>query len=214
MAHVFTDDFLKETISLAIKAEPPGQYSLLRHAMYLQLTNRLKEHDGADRRCLSISSSNGLAKICGLRSVAFIAADYPAVTITDLPYADDEFDFCVSDQVLEHVEGDPFLAFSESMRVLKPGGIAVHTTCFINPVHGVPRDFWRFSLDALRLLASACNAEVMECGGWGNWEAWKLVQLGFRFVPVPMNPDHPVYKIAVQNDPTVPISTWIIVRKK
>jgi 2-polyprenyl-3-methyl-5-hydroxy-6-metoxy-1,4-benzoquinol methylase len=44
----------------------------------------------------------------------------------------------VSDQVLEHVVGDPQTAIDETLRVLRPGGIVIHTTCFMNPIHGAP----------------------------------------------------------------------------
>lgn len=42
-----------------------------------------------------------------------------------LPYPDRFFDLIVSDQVLEHVF-DPDATFREQLRVLKPGGLAIH----------------------------------------------------------------------------------------
>jgi SAM-dependent methyltransferase len=52
-----------------------------------------------------------------------------------LNFADESFDFVMCDQVLEHVEGDPQLAFDETWRVLRPGGIAIHTTVFNYSYH-------------------------------------------------------------------------------
>ncbi len=34
-------------------------------------------------------------------------------------------------------------------------------------LHGYPKDFWRFSPDALRLLTEPYS-EVLEADGWGN----------------------------------------------
>lgn len=42
-----------------------------------------------------------------------------------LPFDDDSFDFCFSDQVFEHVQ-NPAIAFRELARVLKPGALSVH----------------------------------------------------------------------------------------
>jgi ubiquinone/menaquinone biosynthesis C-methylase UbiE len=53
-------------------------------------------------------------------------------------FGDNTFDAVASDQVLEHVEGDPFVAIAESVRVVKAGGFVVHTTCFLNSLHGAP----------------------------------------------------------------------------
>ena len=59
----------------------------------------------------------------------FLEANYPAnVIFWHSLMADCEFDFVVSDQVLEHVEGDPYVAVAETLRVLKPWRHAIHTT--------------------------------------------------------------------------------------
>lgn len=63
----------------------------------------------------------------------------------NLSFNDEQFDFCISDQVLENIEGNPFKAFSETARVVKKGGRVCHITCFINGIHGAPNDFWRYT---------------------------------------------------------------------
>ena len=65
---------------------------------------------------------------------------YPEVDLQDLPYADNSFNFIISDQVIEHLE-NPKRAIEESYRVLMSGGIAIHTTCFVNAIHPYPKDF-------------------------------------------------------------------------
>jgi len=42
--------------------------------------------------------------------------------------------------MLQHVEADPQQTIDESWCVLRHGGIASQTTCFINPVHRAPGD--------------------------------------------------------------------------
>jgi len=83
---------------------------------------------------------------------------------------------------------------------------------FLNPLHACPKDFWRFTPDALSLLHQDWS-EIIEVGGWGNFATWSLVQDGLRFTGVPSANWHPLHKIAMYNDPLWPIVTWIIARK-
>jgi SAM-dependent methyltransferase len=163
-------------------------------------------------RVLSISHSENLVDLVGLEPTEIVPADYPEHDFLSLAFEDESFDYVLSDQVLEHVEGNPQQAIDESYRVLTPGGIAIHTTCFINPVHGAPKDFWRFTPDALSLLHANWR-EIIEVGGWGNFQVWLLVQDGMRFAGVPHARWHPLHKLAVRNDPSWPIVTWIVARK-
>lgn len=185
---------------------------LTRYSMYKRLAAvgiNLPRREG---RVLSISHSENLIELLGIKATSVVSANYPDCNILNLDEDDESFDFVLSDQVLEHLEGDPFKATAECHRVLKPGGIAVHTTCFINPIHCVPRDFWRFTPDALGLLHENWS-EIIECSGWGNFEVWKYINDGLRFLPVPNVKWHPVYKLATKNDPIWPITTWIVAIK-
>jgi SAM-dependent methyltransferase len=163
-------------------------------------------------RILSISHSAILVSVLGLRPTEVVEANYPDQDLLSLDVADNSVDFAISDQVLEHVEGNPQQAIDECHRVLKPGGVAVHTTCFINPVHGAPGDFWRFTPEALCLLHRTWS-EVIEAGGWGNFQAWAVVHDGLRFEGVPHAAWHPLHRLAMKNDPLWPIVTWIVARK-
>lgn len=190
---------------------PRGPH-ITRYYMYNRLHAigpRLPNKNG---RVLSISHSGNLAELVGLQPREIVSAGYPEHNILSLDFPDASFDYVLSDQVLEHVEGDPYQAISECHRVLRRGGIALHTTCFINPIHGAPKDFWRFTPDALSLLHQGW-AEVIEVGGWGNLQVWSVVQDGIRFVGVPHAKWHPLHQLAMRNDPLWPIVTWIVVRK-
>ena len=96
-------------------------------------------------RVLSISHSAKLCDILGLQPTEVVEANYPDYNMISLDFPNESFDFVVSDQVLEHVEGNPQQAIDECWRVLRPGGIVVHTTCFINPIHDEPNDYWHFT---------------------------------------------------------------------
>ncbi len=187
---------------------------ITRYSMYRALKDILADESrGAGKKALAISFSANLLPVLGIENASVTEANYPEHNIIDLcAFPDASFDFIVSDQVLEHVEGNPQLAFDTSMRVLKPGGIAVHTTCFINPVHGHPGDFWRFTPEALRYLARGFS-EIIAAEGWGNRAVWIVDALGLRFFPVPHAKWCPLRIIATRNNPLWPVSTWIVARK-
>lgn len=154
----------------------------------------------AAMKALSISHSEKLCAILGLAGASVTPVSYPEVDLLALPFGDREFDCIVSDQVLANIAGNPYQAVSEGFRVIREGGLVVHTTCFINPLDACPRDYWRFSPLALRLLCEGHGA-VLEADGWGNPYAWIAIALGHRFTPVPEDSEHPFHQLAVYNDP-------------
>ncbi|MFY1638217.1 class I SAM-dependent methyltransferase [Solwaraspora sp. WMMB335] len=184
--------------------------------MYERLTsvvaNTIGGQDGVGLSALAISGSRYFAEQIGLGKADTVEANYPEFDMLALPFPDNEFDVVLSDQVLEHVEGSPFVAVQESIRVTRPGGYIIHTTCFFNEIHGSPQDFWRFTPDALRLLCRGV-ADPIEVGGWGNLALLPLTWLGLRFRPVPASRWHPLHRLAVYNDPLWPVVTWLVARK-
>jgi SAM-dependent methyltransferase len=153
-----------------------------------------------------------LARLLGFKDEQITDASYPEFNILSLPFEDGEFDAVVSDQVLEHIEGNPQSAIDETFRVLKPNGISLHTTCFINPVHGAPNDYWRYTPDALKLLTKK-HGEVLDIGGWGNPYVWLFAAVGLRYEPIPDARWHPAHWIATKNSSKWPIITWVFCRK-
>ena len=190
---------------------------ITRYRMYECLKKagmNLPQHEGD---VLTISRSRNLCELLGIVPRSVTDANYPDENLLALSYADESFDFILSDQVLEHLEGNPQQAFEESWRVLRPGGIAVHTTVFIYPVHGYPvrgdaGDYWRFTPEALKLLGRRF-ARILECEGWGNFEAWKAIRNGLPSLGIPHARWHPLHRLATRNDPEWPMMTWIVAQK-
>jgi hypothetical protein len=90
-----------------------------------------------------------------MKNVELLDANYPEVDMQNLPYEYRSFDFVISGQVIEHLE-DP-----------KQAIVGIHTTCFMNYIHLCPKDYWRFSSDALKYLCKDFS-EILCCEGWGN----------------------------------------------
>jgi SAM-dependent methyltransferase len=166
-----------------------------------------------NQRILSISNSQALAREMGFRDDQIVNAVYPDEDILSLSYADSSFDALVSDQVLEHVRGNPFRAVAESFRVVKSGGLVCHSTCLVNPIHLYPEDYWRFTPEALRLLIGD-KGEIFEIGAWGNYWVWFFCKLGLRYEPIPTTHYHPARWLADHNDVEWPIVVWVIAKKK
>jgi SAM-dependent methyltransferase len=61
------------------------------------------------------------------------------------------FDAVISVDVFEHIR-EPWLAASEIVRLLRPGGFTYHSTLFSWRYHPCPVDYWRFTPAALRFL--------------------------------------------------------------
>ena len=183
-----------------------------RYSMYKRLGEVGQSLGRPEGKVLNISHSDVLIEVLGLQPTEIVNADYPEHNMLSLKFDDNSFDVVVADQVLEHVEGNPQQAIDECFRVLKPGGLAIHTTCFINPIHDAPGDYWRFSPQGLDLLHKDWS-KVIEYGGWGNFDVWRLVRNHARWVGIPHASWHPLHRIATRNEPIWPIVTWVIARK-
>jgi SAM-dependent methyltransferase len=200
-------------IQLSLLGFRKSEHDAIRFSMYEALEAFVPPLVPTEKaKVLAIGNSWVLAKMIA-PNATIVEANYPEYNILSLPFPDDTFDVVVTDQVLEHVEGDPFVAVEECRRVLKLAGIAVHTAPLLIQIHGFPSDFWRFTPDGLALLARG-HSEVLMADGWGNRYLWLLSWSGVLFGrQVPLAAWHPYHRIAVINEPHYPIAVWVVARK-
>lgn len=183
---------------------------LTRYYMYTSIRDALKQP--LKGMILGISGIKNFYPLIDMENSKLIEKEYPDIDMQELPFDGNTFDVVISDQVIEHLE-DCQRAIRESHRVLKEGGIAIHTTCFINYIHPCPGDFWRFSPDALRYLCRDFS-QVVHCGSWGNRAAILLCFLSdrLRLMSIPETRGLRHF-IATYNEERYPIVTWVIARK-
>lgn len=186
--------------------------------MYRRLKELSKTLD-LGREVLSVSHSGHLCRLMGAPQDAIVEANYPEQRINALRFDDASFSAVVSDQILEHVECSPTEAIEEVYRVLKPGGLAVHTTCFLTPYHGSDDqsdlsngDFWRFTPSGLRRLHKQYS-ETIEADGWGNAFLPICGALGLTRMQVPEASWHPLNKLARANRRSYAFVVWVVARK-
>lgn len=189
-----------------------------RYRMYQALCSQLAGRILGDR-VLAISHSRKLCVLLGAKENAIIDVNYPEHTMDNLPFNSEYFSAVVSDQVLEHIACTPSEAVDEVYRVLCPGGIAVHTTCFMTPYHGSsdPKDlddadFWRFTPSGLARLHRNYS-EVIAADGWGNPLLPLLGGLGLLHVPVPEPAWHPLNRLACINRMSYASMVWVAAAK-
>jgi len=85
-------------------------------------------------------------------------------SVADMPLKSGFFDAVVCNAVLEHVK-DPPKAVTEMGRVLKTGGYLYLSIPFLQPVHDVPGDYIRYTLEGLRRLVEDNGFRVVEVMG-------------------------------------------------
>ena len=178
--------------------------------MYCQVEHSLTQCLGPapdDLTVLSISHSTNL--LFGHKASSVTEANFPDTALPALPYTDGRFDLVISDQVLEHVQCPPIDAVAEMMRVLRPGGLLLVTTCFVNPWHPSPSDYWRFTQEGLALLVSDTSSSV-STGKSGNP---LIAFFGIRGQSVPAWPKHPLHRLAFHTSPNSPTMVWVLARK-
>lgn len=222
------ETFNRQTAEVLIAASQKSvaqkPFSIFRLGAYQRLLDSLASHDSPHKSCLVISYSLALTGVLGLNQCNKVAGNYPDHNMLDLKhFADNTFDFCVSDQVLEHVAGNPADAMKASLRVIKPGGFVAHATVFGYPLHDDDAnkptlgadtpDYWRYTPQALALLATQAGGHIITSGGHGNAWLQMLTTMGFGIILCPMDANEPLFQMAIINDDAFPIVTWVIAQK-
>ena len=198
-------------------ALPRGEH-IVRYEMYRRIREATRDLE-LGGKVLSISDSTALCRQIGVADQYVTQANYPQYDIARLAFPDNEFAVVVSDQVLEHIPCDPQVAINEVYRVLRPGGIAVHTTCFLTPFHGTAHytgdgagDYWRFTDQGLQYLHRG-YARVIAADGWGNPWMTLLNGLTLTRLPVPEASWHPINRMARLNRRSYHYVVWVIAQK-
>ena len=187
------------------------RFNISRYTMYNEIQAVTKELNFGER-VLSISLSDHLCRVLGFGEQQIYKANYPEYDVFDLSFEDEEFDCVVSDQVLEHIKGDPQRAIDETFRVIKRGGLAIHTTCLMMPVHGSPGDYWRFTTSGLEHLCRNASS-IVAVDGWGNPFMPLISGVGLSFAPIPDNKWHPMNMLARMNRESYHHVVWVVAQK-
>jgi SAM-dependent methyltransferase len=206
--------FIASVVRISLWPFAASEHSIVRFATYryFEALPRLNAQPERPPRVLAISGSQYLANLL-FPSAQIETADYPEVSILNLPYPDGTFDAIVADQVLEHVRGDPRDVFTECARCLRSGGVMVQAMPFLYQIHAYPSDYWRITPDGLRYLSEGIFSNIIDIGGWGNRYVGILSWLGLEGANVPQANWHPFHQIALLNEPNNPVQVWIVAEK-
>ena len=172
-----------------------------------EVSQRLPRHGDV----LTISHSEHLCRVLSINPDKLVSCNFPEFNILNLPFEDSSFDFVLTDQVFEHIEGNPQNAVDETLRVLKPGGYVLHTTCMMTGIHG-PGDYWRFTPEGLAYLCRNA-AQIIEVGGSRHPLVPLFTFLGFTWISVPDAKWHPMHYFATLRRDSYPFVVWVLAQK-
>ena len=146
-----------------------------------------------------------------MKDVDFYNLRYPDYDIQNMDkIPDNSVDVFYSEMVLEHIE-DPQKAIDESYRILKPGGIAIHTTVFLMPYHPCPIDLARFSPDLLERMHKDYSEVI--AGGNGNWRSMAALLMRLTRFPVKYPNGNLLSALLKGNNNKYMLTTWSVAQK-
>ena len=90
---------------------------------------------------------------------------FPTVDIVNscgnLPFKSHSFDLVISQAVFEHLP-DPFHMAAEILRILKPNGLVLIDTAFMQPQHADPNHYFNMTIDGLKQVLK--HFEIVDVG--------------------------------------------------
>jgi SAM-dependent methyltransferase len=149
--------FLGEPSNPMMRGEPVSRHPALRDvgAQHLDL-------DGGG---LFLDAGAGWPPVSHEAMVELEVERYPSTNVVadahELPFVDGAFDGVMSHAVMEHVQ-DPERYSLELLRVVRPGGVFVVHSAFLQPVHAYPHHYFNTTLEGLRHLFR--SATIHEAG--------------------------------------------------
>jgi len=111
-------------------------------------------------------------EVCAHAGFEWVGVDYQArkaPILADaqcIPFEDETFEFVLCVTVLQYVQF-PFVAMHEMFRVLKPKGILIGTTAFLEPSHGT--SFYHASHVGIYSLLQQAGFNVQRIAPFADW---------------------------------------------
>ncbi|MER9133403.1 methyltransferase domain-containing protein [Mesorhizobium sp. M0768] len=162
--------------AIFFKAPKSNADNELRRLQTCELVKMLA-HTELSGTALSISGSSHLLR--GLKFEGSVEdLSYPEYDCRCIPRPDSMYDLYLSDQVLEHVGTQPDVVFSEAFRLLKKQGVAIISTCLLNPIHMAPTDYLRFTPYGIKELAERAGFTTIEQFTIGHAGDFMIQRLG------------------------------------
>ena len=119
---------LRARLAQRFDFEVRPDFRFIRSAIQRKLQGRFAAEDSEHKTAAVTRGSVWLAQMLGLTRTKLLILDYPDFTLENLALLSDEYDFVVVDRALHRCDSLEDAAH-ETMRVLRPGGCFVHTTC-------------------------------------------------------------------------------------
>ncbi len=102
-----------------------------------------------------------------------------------LPFGEASYDAVILYNTLEHIYHARELV-NDTYRVLRQGGKVVITVPFLFPVHPSPRDYWRFTEDAMRQMLRDAGYSDITCVPLGTGVSIVCYHFFERLLPRPL----------------------------
>jgi SAM-dependent methyltransferase len=115
-----------------------------------KIINKYVQDNNAIALNLGSGNSNLSEKVLNIDIFAYDHVNI-VCDIGNIPFADNSVDFIINIAALEHVP-NPEKVISETLRILKPGGVVCCYFPFIVPFHASPYDFSRRTKEGMKVL--------------------------------------------------------------